>query len=178
MTMTLLRFIVWGFLMLCWLCLISLIIYSCSLCSWRQTVRDKVSLMWGLCCFPYCKMWNMLQLLVSVTLAEAPISLRRCAAYLVPVVLWVVFCCTGFPYQHSCSKSTRRRLHFPPGSRRKNSHHVNWYRIPEDISLTRLSPEFRLQELDKALLLSLPHRVYSDPSFAEPVSSLSLSWMR
>lgn len=101
MTMTLLRFIVWGFLMLCWLCLISLIIYSCSLCSRRQTVRDKVSLMWGLCCFPYCKMWNMLQLLVSVTLAEAPISLRRCAAYLVPVVLWVVFCCTGFPYQHS-----------------------------------------------------------------------------
>lgn len=51
------------------------------------------------------------------------------------------------------------------------------YRIPEDICLTRLSPESRIQDLDKALLLSLPPRVYSGPSFAEAVSSLSLSWM-
>lgn len=76
-------------------CLISLIVCSHSFCSQRPTVRDEVSVMWGLCCFPYCKTWDILQLLFSVTLAKALISLCRCAAYLV-LVLWVVFCYTGF----------------------------------------------------------------------------------
>lgn len=56
------------------LCLIVLIVYGHYFCCQRQTVRDKVSLIWGLWCFPYCKTWIILQFLFSVTLTKTLIS--------------------------------------------------------------------------------------------------------
>lgn len=141
-----------------------------------KTVGRKISLIWRASCFPYCQTWIISLFLFSVTLAKTVISplQMHCLSHLCCAEGRVPLQC-GFLISNFAVNQVGGDYFSQQGLEWRI--HSVWIRRGywRTSALGDCLQSWDLQGLDKALLLSLPYHIYSDPSFTSSVIIFSLS---